>query len=168
MNYRSFAGILLVLSFVFTVVAAYDALIVDEIWEFATDGGDFAGIGMLVVYGTFITLGLGIVALAGGVSALTGKSFALSIVGVACGLISGGWYYMGTVCAVAALPVLILARHEFEGEERPMYVPYGEDGLPPDAMPPPPSVEEAPDMHLPSGRTRPHPLRPPQQRRPPS
>ncbi len=167
MEKRVFGGILLILCFSFALAQAYVGLVVGGIWEDANSGGEFAGLAMLAVFGAVFTVGLGMIALAGGISALFGKSFALSIIGAARGALSLGWNYMGTVCALIAIPILVIARYEFDDEFRPIYPPYGKDGLPPGAMPLPPSMDRPPPMYLPNGQQGPTSPKYPQQRRPP-
>ena len=168
MEKRVFGGILLILCFSFALAQAYVGLVIDGIWEDANSGGEFAGLGMLAVFGAVFTVGLGMIALVGGLSALFGSSFALSIIGAACGALSLGWNYMGTVCALVAIPILVIARYEFDDEVKPIYPPYGKDGLPPGAMPLPPSMDRPPPMYLPNGQQGPPSPQYPPQRRPPS
>jgi len=167
MKKRAFGGMLLILCFTFALVQAYVYLVVDGLWENASSGSGMAGFAMLAVFGTVVTVGLGMIALVGGLSALFGSSFAISIIGAACGALSMGWNYMGTVCALVAIPVLVIARYEFDDEFRPIYPPYGTDGLPPGAMPLPPSMDRPPPMYLPNGQQGPPSPQYTQQRRPP-
>ncbi len=168
MEKRAFGGILLILCFGFALVETIIVLVIDGLWEEAISGGQSGGFARVDAFVVIFTFCLAIIALVGGVSAFRGRSFTISIIGAACGALSMGWNYMGTVCALAAIPVLVIARYEFQDEHEPIYVPYGKDGLPPGAMPPPPIQEVPPAMNLPQGQ---QPQQPPSQyyndRRPP-
>lgn len=60
-----------------------------------------------------------IIALIGGYFALKRKNFPIAIIGAILGIFSIG-FFLGSILAVIALFLLILARHDFKKEERPM------------------------------------------------
>ncbi|MCK5414044.1 MAG: hypothetical protein KAJ35_01545 [Thermoplasmata archaeon] len=155
MRYRSIAGILLVLCFTFVILETILRLFVDGLLEDSNSGGEFAGLAKLAVYCVVILAVISIFTLVGAISAFTGKSFYLAIAGAACGMLAIGWNFLGSACALAALIVLIFSKNEFDGEYQPQLVPYGKDGYPPGAMPPPPTTHLPPVLNLPQDEPQP-------------
>lgn len=108
------------------------------------------------MYVAIAQVAMGVVVLVGGISALLGKSLPLSLAGAIVGMIASGYLFVGTICAIAAIPFLAAGAQEFESERGRGTVPFARGPM----MPPDPNGPW-PRLVL-----YPHPQRPPCPRTP--
>ncbi len=136
MQKRLIAGVLLVLAFIMALASAITILFMGS----ATDALDIPFIGealssALYVCGA-IELVFGLLGLLGGVMAITGKSWGVAFVGAVFGMLSIGWAFLGFVCGLIALILLLFSKDEFPGQAPPP-MPMAPYGVPPYVAPPP-------------------------------
>ena len=109
MEKRFLAGILLFAGFFISVVTIITLFL--EYLDYESTDPDsaqtrltYAGIQAIV----------GVVILIGAMAAISGKSWTISVVGAVVCLLSVGYLFLGSLCGLVALVLLILAKSEFE------------------------------------------------------
>lgn len=131
------AGVLLLLSFVSSLVEFLRVMFIDGMWDDANSGSEFAGLAMLAVVFRLFFLLLSIFILVGAISALFMKSFVLSLVGASIGLFTVGLFYTNIILAIPSLVLLIMGRDEFDEAPRYGAMTGGYPQAPPGSFPPP-------------------------------
>ncbi len=109
MEKRLLAGILLFAGFIISV-ATIITLFLDYLDYESTDP-DLAG--SRLTYAGIQSIN-GIIIIIGAMSAISGKSWTISIVGAVACLLSVGIFFLGSVCGLVALVLLIISKSEFE------------------------------------------------------
>jgi len=168
MEMRIIAGILLVVGAAAIIgQSAYTFVVGTAVSVVPIIGGAMASI---VYVCAAIILVFGIIALLGGIFAITGKSWTLALVGSVLALISGGFYWIGSIMGLVALILIAISRHEFPGEQKaPVPTPYppgyAPPGYAPPGYPPQPWAQPPPYPPQPYGQP-PYPQAPPPQQPP--
>ena len=104
---RHIAGVLLIVSFVLGLVttAIYFLASEETTWEALAEEYMLIGV---------VNLVFSIAALLGGIYALSGTSWALSIAGSVGGIIATGPFFLGSVCGLVALILVVISKDEFD------------------------------------------------------
>lgn len=142
------AGVLLLLSFVSSLVEFLRVMFIDGMWDDANSGSEFAGLAMLAVVFRLFFLLLSIFILVGAISALFMKSFVLSLVGASIGLFTVGLFYTNIILAIPSLVLLIMGRDEFDEAPRYGAMTGGYPQAPPGPFPPPSAGGAPPELHV--------------------
>jgi len=162
MEKRIIGGVILIVgaaSVLWTAVGHFTGA--DWVGEWPIIGAMFEAI--LKVCGAIETI-FGVMGLLGGVFAILGRNWTISIVGAVLTILGWGAYDLGAILGLVALIILALSRQEFAGEQKtvqqgamaPQYAPPMYT-YPPQQTPPPPQY---------MGQQYP-PQQPPQQQYPP-
>ncbi len=133
MEMRIIAGILLIISFVCGLYSAVPILIAEDIAEEAEAMGMPSFVSGIFMTCAIIMVIFAILALLGGVMAITGKSFGFAILGAVFALFTLGPFFLGSLLGLVALILLALSKDEFGGGA-PMPPPGAYGNVPP-AMP---------------------------------
>jgi hypothetical protein len=164
MEMRIIAGILLVVGAASIIGQSAYTFVVGTAVSVVPIIGD--AMASIVYVCAAIVLVFGIIALLGGIFAITGKSWTIALVGSVLALISGGYYWIGSIMGLAALILIAISRDEFPGERKaPVPTPYP-PGYAPPGYPPQPWAQPPPYPPQPYGQP-PYPQAPPPQTPPP-
>ena len=150
MRMRLVAGTLLLVSF--AAIVGTVLVILQDLVEFReTYGSAMDFLVRISLYLAIADVVMGIVVLVGGISAILGKSLPLSIAGAIVGMIDGRYLFLGSICAIAAIPFLASGAQKFESERVRSNVPYpGNPAMPPHPTEPYPRLVIYPHPHSPS------------------
>jgi len=129
---RIIAGILLIISFVCGLYSAVPALIAEDIASEAEELGMPSFVADIFLMCAVIIIIFAILALLGGVMAITGKSYGLAILGAVFALFTLGPFFLGSILGLVGLILIVLSADEF-GKTPQAAVPPG--GYVPPAMP---------------------------------
>lgn len=170
MEMRLIAGILLLVGAAAIIGNAAQTFVVGTAASAVPIVGD--ALANIVYVCAAIGLIFGIIALLGGVFAITGKNWTIAMVGSVFALISGGFFWIGSIMGLVSLILLIVARSEFPGEQKaPVPTPYP-PGYAPPGYPPQPYAQPPPYPPQPYGQPPysqpPPPQSPPPPQQPPS
>ena len=133
MEMRIIAGILLIISFVCGLYTAVPLLIAEDLIQEAESVGMPSFLSGIFMTCAIIVMIFALLALLGGVMAITGKSFGLAILGAVFAMFTLGPIFLGSLLGLVALILLALSKDEFGGGV-PMPPPGAYGNVPP-AMP---------------------------------